>query len=139
MPQKQTLFLGYIYLQVHMYNYICTTRIHNMVYKLNDLRMKFGPRRKVETTYNQVLVAVGMCIQSCILSNLGLFVQCHSCRISLQNKHSKPRLLGYKNNTYLGLSLGFIWVLWMGKKERKKEKEESVPQTTVRLLNLYNI
>lgn len=33
MPQKQTLFLGYMYLQVHMYNYIYTTRIHNMVCK----------------------------------------------------------------------------------------------------------
>lgn len=79
MLQKQTLLLVYMYLQVHMYNYICTTRIHNMVCKLNDLCMKFGSRWKVETTYNQVLVAVGMCIQSCILSNLGLFVWCHCC------------------------------------------------------------
>jgi hypothetical protein len=50
----------------------------------------------------------------------------------------QTQALGYKMNTYLGLSLGFIWVLWMGKKERKKDKKESVPQTTVRISNLYN-
>ncbi len=131
--KNRPFFWGYMYLQVHMYNYIYTAWIHNMVCKLNDLFMKFGSRRKVETSYNQVLVEVGVCIQNCILSNLGLFVWCHSY-ISLQNRHSKPRLLGYKTTTYLGLSLGFIWVLWM----RKKERKESVPQTTVRILNLYN-
>jgi hypothetical protein len=40
------------------------------------------------------------------------------------NKHSKPMLLGYKINTYLGLSLGFrVYLGVVDGKERKKERK----------------
>jgi len=64
--------------------------------------MKFGSRRKVETTYYQVLVAVGVCIQSCILSNLGLFVWCHSCIEFLCKTNIPNPGFGLQNEHLLG-------------------------------------